>query len=124
MITAALLCLAMNLYQESSVDGLDGMVAVAYITDKRAEHNQKNYCREVYKSGAFSWTKKGKEAKVDKKSKAWVDAQAVARTFKSFSDRTGGATHYHKKGIKPYWVKVMKKVATTKSHILYVALNK
>lgn len=118
-LSAALLCLALNVYHEARGEPLDGQIAVAYVTHKRAGGDQKRYCQEVYRKGQFSWTADRARLKVDKASPQWRNAVAVAQTFMHFSDPTKGATHYHAKRVRPEWRKSMMLLARIGQHVFY-----
>lgn len=58
MLSAAAMCLAMNLWFEARGEGIDGMFAVAEVTQRRVEHPAwpDTYCEVVYQDWQFSWT--------------------------------------------------------------------
>lgn len=116
-ISAALLCLALNIYHEARGEPLEGQIAVAYVTDNRAKRDPKNYCKVVYDRKQFSWT--SAPGPVDKKSSSWKEAVAVAKTFKFFEDKTKGATHYHATYVRPYWAGSLKRMVKIGAHIFY-----
>lgn len=118
MLSAALMCLALNIYHEARGETLEGQIAVAYVTHTRAKKDPAKYCAVIYAKDQFSWTR-GKPRAVDKRSPAWKDAVAVAKSFRLFADRTKGATHYHLSSISPRWGKEAFRVASIGRHKFY-----
>ena len=133
MMTAAALCLALNVYFESRGEVMAGQHAVAHVTMNRAERNEKTVCDTVFEHGQFSWTaripKRGTpyqravlaQRKVDRKSKEWNLATAISKiTLAGFTtDITGGATHYHAKSVRPQWRTHMTLVRVIGHHRFY-----
>lgn len=117
MLGTALLCLALNVFHEARGESLEGQIAVAHVTHNRAQKDPKNYCKVVYAKGQFSWVGKVKPA--DKKSEAWKQAVAVAKTFWFFEDKTKGSTFYHATYVKPNWRKTKKYAARIGTRIFY-----
>lgn len=62
---------------------------------------------------------------VDASDKNFAIAEQIARraVINKLSDITNGATHYHAKGILPYWAKNEKPVARIGNHIFYVLVE-
>lgn len=117
MLSAALLCLALNVYHEARGEPIEGQIAVAHVTNNRARNNPKNYCRVVYDRKQFSWT--SAPGPVDKRSSAWQTAVAVAKSFKLFPDRSRGATFFHTVRAKPKWRHSMKLTQRIGNHVFY-----
>lgn len=120
MVATALLCLSLNIYHEARGEPLEGQIAVAYVTHRRAKGDSSKYCQVVRSPGQFSWTQQ-RGVRVDKKSTAWKTAQAVAKSFLLFPDKTKGATHYHEKKVSPRWNRSLKRVASVGRHVFYRA---
>ena len=113
-------CMLKNIYHEARGDSVDGMRAVAMVTLNRAAQKNKTVCEIVYEHKQFSWT-----AMKNIRNKALTDnfnAVAVVATDAMagrLHDITNGATYYHAKSVKPYWVKAVTKVGTIGAHIFY-----
>lgn len=116
MTSAALLCLAMAVWQEARGEPLEGQVAVAYVVHNRAKGNADKYCQVIAKKGQFSWYKKPKH--VDKTSRTWVRAETVAQTFLRYKDKTRGSTYFHAKSVDPHWRRFVR-VTTIGNHVFY-----
>lgn len=118
-ISAALMCLALNIYNEARGEVIGGQQAVALVTMNRAGWEPGRVCREVHKPGQFSWTS-GKPPP-PKEKEAWEKAQMVARDVLSrrVPDFTGGATYFHEKRARPKWRHTEKYVMTLGSHLFY-----
>lgn len=127
LLTAAALCLAMNVYHESRGENVAGQYAVALVTMNRAEHDRKNVCKVVLKPKQFSWTTglvKGKALKLKgepKDKQSWATAQSVAKVVLSgrMYDFTSGSTHYHTLAVRPVWRKSMLATKVVGQHIFY-----
>jgi N-acetylmuramoyl-L-alanine amidase len=133
LMTAALTCLAMNIYAEARGESFIGQHAVAQVTMNRAKRDSKNVCGVVTASGQFSWTTKvvrkinGKYVLLKKAEpkdkKAWALARGIAFvTMKGWTpDIIGGATFYHTKTVSPYWSrsKSLKLVTVIGQHCFY-----
>lgn len=117
MLSAALLCLSLNVFHESRGEPLEGQLAVAYVTHHRAAGKPKNYCQVVYAPGQFSWT--ANKPKTDKSSEEWKRAVAVAKSFRYFPDETNGATFYHATSVSPKWRHSKFKVKKIGQHVFY-----
>lgn len=118
LLSAALLCLAANIYHESRGEPLEGQIAVAYVTHNRAEKRGKEYCDIVYESKQFSWTLDPKK-EIDKKSSEWIRAVNVALNFKRWGDLSRGATHFHHYSVRPKWRHNLVMATAIGSHFFY-----
>ena len=116
MTSAALLCLAMAVWQEARGESLEGQVAVAYVVHNRANGDADKYCQVIAKKGQFSWYKKPKS--VSKTSKAWVKALTVANTFSRYPDMTRGSKYFHAVYADPKWRR-FKRIAVIGNHVFY-----
>jgi N-acetylmuramoyl-L-alanine amidase len=122
MIEAAVLCLALNVYQEARGEPQKGQFAVALVTMNRAQWNPKRVCTEVYKPHQFSWTMtERRDVRPNLKSKEWKLAMKVASmTIRGqVLDITRGSTHFHAVYVNPYWSKQYKLVASIGQHKFY-----
>jgi len=129
MISAALMCMALNIYHESRSEEMRGQVAVANVTLNRVASNKwPNDVCSVVKQGyvkgksncQFSWFCDGKpDTPTD--TVAWARSVLVANDVMMgyIPDITKGATHYHAKYVKPYWAKSLSPTVSLGSHIFY-----
>jgi len=129
MISAALMCMALNVYHESRSEDLRGQVAVANVTLNRVADSKwpNDVCSVVeqgYTKGKsncqFSWYCDGK-SDTPTHTVAWARAVLVANDVMMgyIPDITEGATHYHAKYVNPYWSKSFTKTVEIGSHIFY-----
>lgn len=122
MISAAIVCLAMNVYFEARGENLSGQQAVALVTLNRAGGDRKKICKEVHKPSQFSWTLEEQAPPTDQA--AWKIAKQVATDVVAgrVVDFTGGATYFHTKDVNPEWKRRMKFVMTLGRHRFYRAV--
>ena len=113
-------CMLKNIYHEARGDTVEGMQAVALVTLNRAAEKDKTVCEIVYEHKQFSWTAMKNirnKALTDNVNAVYVVASdAIAGRL---HDITNGATYYHAKSVKPYWVKAVTKVGAIGAHIFY-----
>lgn len=129
MISAALMCMALNVYHESRSENLKGQVAVANVTLNRVADSKwpNDVCSVVeqgYTKGKpncqFSWYCDGK-SDTPTDTVSWARAVLVANDVMMgyIPDITEGATHYHAKYVNPYWSKSFTRTVEIGSHIFY-----
>ena len=129
MISAALMCMALNIYHESRSEEMRGQVAVANVTLNRVASKKwpDDVCSVVkqgYTKGKnncqFSWFCDGK-SDTPTDTVAWARSVLVANDVMMgyIPDITKGATHYHAKYVKPYWAKSLSPTVSLGSHIFY-----
>ena len=123
MLETYLVCLALNVYHEGRGELLEGQMAIAWVVYNRAKGKEENYCKVVYSHKQFSWTSVA-NLKVDKTSEEWATAVKVARTFKTYTNPIGNATHYHAISVAPRWVSEFEQVAHIGDHVFYAKPNK
>jgi len=99
MHKALLLCLALNIYYESRGEPEIGQIAVAHVTQNRVNKNNSNICKEVFKKNQFSWTRKSYRIPPSS-DPAWQKSLAIANTFKTHKDPTGGCLYFSGQEIK------------------------
>ena len=94
IMTAAITCLALNVYHEARNEPMNGMYAVASVVINRVQDDRwpNNVCA-VVKDGYR------KDSAVD--------------------DVSHGATHYHANYVKPIWAKKLTRTVSYGSHIFY-----
>jgi spore germination cell wall hydrolase CwlJ-like protein len=133
MITAATLCLAMNIYHEARGEHLAGQIATANVVMNRV-HSPKypdDIC-SVVKQGrywegnpirhkcAFSWFCDGRSDKTTDHN-AWTESVHLAYRVENgfILDITDGATHYHATHVMPYWADHYIQLAQIGNHLFY-----
>jgi spore germination cell wall hydrolase CwlJ-like protein len=135
MIGEALICMALNVHHEARGEIFAGQLSVAHVTFRRAKFDPAQVCGVVFRRGPngtgwFSWTEglRGpyrkhlgslvrKAAKSDPQ--AWERSVALAQNFTAFPDPTGGADHYHRYDIRPYWVHSLVRLSRIGNHVFY-----
>tara|TARA_R110000764_G_scaffold84463_2_gene165156 strand:- start:42 stop:434 length:393 start_codon:yes stop_codon:yes gene_type:complete len=129
MISAALVCLAMNVYHEARGEPVIGQYAVAQVVMNRVQSDRfpDDICKVIHQGlhkgrhkCQFSWYCDGKSDKAYDEL-AWARSLIVADNVFSgrVLDVTSGSTHYHALSVKPYWSKEFKITATYGSHRFY-----
>ena len=129
MISAALMCLALNEYHEARSEPLQGQAAVAHVVLNRVASGRwpDDVCSVVhqgYEKGKFkcqfTWYCDGKP---DEPTEilAWAKSVLVANQVLTgvVPDVTNGATHYHARYVNPYWSASLSKTVTYGSHLFY-----
>ena len=129
MISAALMCLALNVYHEARSEPLQGQAAVAHVVLNRVASGRwpDDVCSVIhqgYEKGRFrcqfTWYCDGKP---DEPTEilAWAKSVLVANQVLTgvVPDVTNGATHYHARYVNPYWSASLTKTVTYGSHLFY-----
>lgn len=130
-LSTAALCLALNVYWEARGEPLVGQKAVAYVTLRRANFDERNICKEVFKPRQFSWANPLTEASpaerirladkfMPRDEKAWATAKKVAvmAIQGRAVDMTLGADHYYNPNeARPTWRHAMKRTAKIGNHV-------
>ena len=136
LLRAEARCLALNLYHEARGEGVLGMVAVALVTQNRANvgfRGQKTVCGVVYDPYQFSWTHELTPAQQQPTDPAaWRTAQEIAQQVLQAEDGgkfaaevqllnilLGDADHYHADYVDPYWANHMDGLVQVGRHIFY-----
>ena len=136
MISAAVMCLAMNLYHEARGETLAGNIAVGYVTmnrvaDKRypdtvcgvvhqAKYHGWDLVNPIKNRCQFSWYCDGLSDN-PQDGKAMLESVLIAKHIiaGTVTDISEGATHYHAKYVNPYWADDMTVVLEVGQHIFY-----
>lgn len=116
-ISAGLFCLALNIYNESRNDPLNGQLAVALVTLNRAHRQKEKICKVVFENNQFSWTNLPNWAPKDKK--AWQRSIKYAKMSFKIQDFTCGATHFHAWYVYPKWASNLTFINRFGSHLFY-----
>jgi len=136
MISAAVLCLAMNLYHEARGEPLAGQLAVGFSTMNRVADKRypDTVCGVVTQAKYRSWDKDNPikhrcqyswfcDGLSDdpKDGKAMLEATILAQNIYHgrVTDISEGATHYHAVYVNPYWAGTMTVVLEIDQHIFY-----
>ena len=136
MLSAAVLCMALNIYHEARGEPLAGQIGVAHsVLNRMADSRYPDTACEVIKQAKYhgwdminpirykcqySWFCDGLSDK-PQDGKAMLEATILAQHVlagKSI-DITEGATHYHADYVHPYWADEMTTTIKLGSHIYY-----
>ena len=136
MISAAVMCLAMNLYHETRGETLAGNIAVGYVTMNRvadprypdtvcgvvhqAKYHGWDLVNPIRNRCQFSWYCDGLSDN-PQDGKAMLESVILAQHViaGTVTDISQGATHYHAKYVNPYWSDDMTVVLEVGQHIFY-----
>lgn len=136
MISAAVLCLAMNLYHEARGESLAGQLAVGFSTMnrvaekrypdtvcgvvKQAKYHGWDLDNPIRNRCQYSWFCDGKSDN-PQDGKAMLEATILAQNIiaGTITDISEGATHYHATYVTPYWADDMTVVLEIDQHIFY-----
>ena len=136
MISAAVMCLAMNLYHEARSEPLAGVLAVGFVTmnrvaDKRypdtvcgvvhqAKYHGWDMVNPIKNRCQFSWYCDGLSDN-PQDGKAMMESVLIAKHIMAgtVTDISEGATHYHATYVNPYWADDMTVVLEIGQHIFY-----
>ena len=136
MISAAVMCLAMNLYHETRGETLAGNIAVGYVTMNRvadprypdtvcgvvhqAKYHGWDLVNPIRNRCQFSWYCDGLSDN-PQDGKAMLESVILAQHViaGTVTDISQGATHYHAKYVNPYWSDDMTVVLEIGQHIFY-----
>lgn len=120
-LTAALTCLALNLYHEARGEGPEGMLAVGVVTLNRVAHPDwpDTVCEVVYQPSQFSWTRGNPPVN---EPDAWRAARIIALELLSGEadsplDHT--ALFFHTGAVRPHWAAHKTRLGRIGNHIFY-----
>jgi len=131
VLSAAVLCLALNIYHEARGEMLAGQIAVALVTVNRAQATNSHVCDVVFAPRQFSWTTKLvaraggayslKLSAVPVERRAWEISKVLARTVLAgqVGDITKGAKFYHTRSVRPVWRHGLEKTILVGNHQFY-----
>lgn len=118
--SAAIWCLALNIYYESNLEPLEGKYAVAHVTMNRAKEQNLSVCKIVFQKNQFSWTIKALDVHKHLKkefnpphNRSWSTAKHIATDVikgTGVPDFTNGANYYFADYMKiePIWARCTK----------------
>ncbi len=114
-------CLAGATYFESRGEPLEGQLAVAEVIINRAESGRfaNSICGVVHQRGQFSFVRGGKMPSINRNSRAWREALAVAQVAQDeeWESSASDALFFHARRVSPKWR--LKRVAAVGNHIFY-----
>ena len=119
MISAAVMCLALNVYHEARSEPIEGQRAVAHVTLNRARERNMRVCDVVFEPAQFSWPISDPKVTDER---AWAIAHKVAKRAHragAAADPTRGANHYHATYVQPSWARSMERTTRIGLHIFY-----
>lgn len=131
ILASAFLCMALNVYQESRGEPIQGQLAVAMTTMNRAEGDPAKVCNVVMAPKQFSWTNrlvvrqkagwKITNRALPRDEQAWRMARAVAYVTlkRKADDFTRGAMYYHVREVHPVWDRGMTRVYAAGNHVFF-----
>lgn len=104
-------CVADTVYYEARGEGEEGMRAVAHVIFNRAKQEGVSPCIIVRRPNQFA---KGPSRRKDSE---WRLAKKVS--LNPGWDLTRGATYFHNRSVRPYWIRSLKVTFTWGGHIFY-----
>ena len=115
-------CLAVGIYFESKSEPLAGQLAVGDVIANRANSGGRfpsSYCGVLFQRGQFSFVRGKSWPAVNRSSRQWQTAVAVAKIVdQDLKDSgAGNALFFHAKRVSPRWR--LKRVASIGNHIFY-----
>lgn len=136
MITASIMCLALNIYHEARGEPLAGQLAVGFstmnrVTDKRypdtlcgvvkqAKYHDWDLNNPIRYKCQYSWFCDGRND-FPHDDKAMLESIILAQNiyYGQVTDVSEGATHYHANYVNPNWAGDMTVVLEVGQHIFY-----
>jgi spore germination cell wall hydrolase CwlJ-like protein len=118
-------CLAVAVYHEARGETLEGQLAVANVVINRARSGRypPTWCEVVKQPWQFSFVRKGRFPPVDAGSRAWWNAQSIARIAASNAAAAvpSDCLWYHADYVAPSWGRRLTRVEKIGAHIFYRA---
>ena len=104
-------CVADTIYYEARGEGVEGMRAIAHVIYNRASKEGTSPCIIVKRPQQFAT---GPSKPSDK---LWQQAKRVSEY--PGRDLTRGATFFHNRSVRPYWIRTLKVSFAFGEHIFY-----
>lgn len=104
-------CVADTIYYEARGESEDGMRAIAHVIYNRAKKEGVSPCIIVRRPNQFA--KGPKHPKSDR----WKIAKKIS--INPGWDLTRGATYFHNRSVRPYWIRSLKVTFKLGAHIFY-----
>ena len=118
VLSAAMMCLALNIYREAGNEPFHGKLAVALVTVNRSKKRHQSLCEVVYSKNQFSWTS-SRHSAANTLSRAWKDSVLAAHISFKVRDFTKGATYFHEQRVSPKWATTVRFVGLWGRHKFY-----
>ena len=115
-------CLAAGVYFEAKSESLAGQLAVGEVIANRAESKgrfPRSYCGVLFQRGQFSFVRGGKWPTVNKNTRQWKTAVAIARIVdRDLHDSpVKTALFFHARRVSPSWR--LTRVGAVGNHVFY-----
>jgi spore germination cell wall hydrolase CwlJ-like protein len=114
-------CLAGAIYFEAKSESLTGQLAVGRVVVARSRSGRfpNSYCGVVFQPSQFSFVRGGGMPGIDRKSRQWRNAVAIAQIAHAGSWRSPveGALYFHAAHVSPSWNKP--RMARLENHVFY-----
>jgi N-acetylmuramoyl-L-alanine amidase len=114
-------CLASAIFYEARSESFKGQLAVAQVILNRVESGRfaRSICGVVLQPGQFSFVRGGAIPSINKGSKDWREALAIARIAQAKLHRSGAndALFFHATHVSPKWR--LSRVAAIGNHVFY-----
>lgn len=120
-LTHELECLAGAIYFEAKSESLEGQLAVGRVVINRSKSGRfpSSYCGVVYQRSQFSFIRGGQMPPINRASRDWQEAVAVARIAdaNAYPSQAEGALFFHATHVSPGWR--LTRVARVDNHVFY-----
>ena len=114
-------CLAGAVYFEAKSEPLAGQLAVGRVIVARSTSGRfpNSYCGVVYQRSQFSFVRGGGMPPINRSSRQWKNAVAIARIANdgSWKSPAEGALYFHAASVSPGWR--LTRVAQIQNHVFY-----
>lgn len=114
-------CLAGAVYFEAKSESLTGQLAVGRVVVARSKSGRfpNSYCGVVFQPSQFSFVRGGSMPGIDRRSRQWRNAVAIAQIAHAGSWRSPveGALYFHAARVSPGWR--LTRVARIDNHVFY-----
>jgi spore germination cell wall hydrolase CwlJ-like protein len=121
------ICLAKNIYYEARNQGIEGKLAVAFVTLNRVTSSKypETICEVVWQDNQFSWTHDGKPDnpyELEKYNLIKNLTSNLLENLDKYQDLTKGSLHYHADYVTPCWSKLSEPAVIINNHLFYNTL--
>ncbi len=114
-------CLAGAVYFEAKSESLTGQLAVGRVVVARSRSGRfpNSYCGVVFQPSQFSFVRGGGMPGIDRRSRQWRNAVAIAQIAHAGSWRSPveGALYFHAAHVSPSWNRA--RMAKVENHVFY-----
>lgn len=120
VLTSAIMCMALNIYNEARGEPLHGQYAVAHVTLNRVADPRwpDTVCKVIYQPAQFSWTLERFTIKESRSLDLAIDI-ATDVLDGDYQTPIECADHYHNHTVRPSWAQDMRIEAVIGNHIFY-----